>query len=131
MASITLNPIFISLHGRFGKIVFYSRWKQEYCRVYRKPSNPETAAQQHNRSLFADAMRSWQALDPEQKQLYNKRAHRLPMTGHNLYISEYMKRKINNSKYSACLQPGYTFGSHSNQLRCSSVYSGRLLRFAC
>jgi hypothetical protein len=39
-------------------------------------------------------MNGWKLLSPEEKYRYNKRARRLPMTGHNLFISEYMKKHL-------------------------------------
>ena len=94
MASVTLNPILTSLSGNIGRIVFYRRWKNIYARVYVIPRNPDTEKQRANRTLFRDAMTSWKGLSPEDKKRYNMRAIKLPMTGHNLYISEYMKKHI-------------------------------------
>jgi len=94
MASITLNPIFESLNGNLGKIVYYTRFKKVFARAYVKPRNPDTEKQRANRSLFRDAINSWKALTPSEKQQYNYRARRLPITGHNLYISEYMKKHL-------------------------------------
>jgi len=58
---------------------------------YYRPTNPNTQMQQHRRSLFGDAMRSWQALAPVDKAHYNSKATRQCRRGFNLYISEYMK----------------------------------------
>ena len=91
MAKIKLNPVLTSVSGAIGNLVFYGRWKQQYARVYVKPVNPDTEAQRANRDLFAEAMKSWQALPEDVKDRYRARARRLPMYGHNLYISEYMK----------------------------------------
>lgn len=91
MAKVKLNPMFESLSGALGNIVHYRRWKRQYARIYVNPSNPDTAAQRANRNLFAEAMKSWQALPEENKDRYRARARKLPMYGHNLYISEYMK----------------------------------------
>ncbi len=94
MASIILNPMLTSISGTMGRIVFYTRWKNVYARIYVKPRNPDTEKQRANRALFRDAMISWKGLSAEQKESYNLRARRLPMTGHNLYISEFMKRHL-------------------------------------
>jgi len=74
-----------------GDIVFYSLYERQYARLYSKPFNPDTAGQKIVRRAFGDAVRSWQALSPEEQYRYNKKARRLPMTGYNLYISDYMK----------------------------------------
>jgi hypothetical protein len=58
--------------------------------VYNPPSNPRTVLQQANRSVFADAVSSWQILTDEQKLAYNKNAVGKHMSGYNLFIREYM-----------------------------------------
>lgn len=123
MASVTLNPMFMSVSGRLGKIVYYTRWKNSYARIYVKARNPRTEAQQRNRNLFSEAMKSWQGLSDEEKTAWNRRAKKLPMTGHNLYISRYMKADNaadkpagidNNQNSSNC-------GTQSTQKAISSV----------
>ena len=94
MAKVTLNPAFESFSGNIGNIVFYERYKNMYARVYVTPRNPDTEKQRANRNLFRDAMNEWKFLSTEEKYRYNKRARRLPMTGHNLFISEYMKKHL-------------------------------------
>lgn len=94
MAKVTLNPAFESFSGGIGNIVFYRKWNKMYARLYVTPDNPDTEKQRANRTLFRDAMNEWKLLSPEEKQRYNKRARRLPMTGHNLFISEYMKKHL-------------------------------------
>lgn len=49
-----------------------------------------TEAQQIQREKFADAVAGWQSLTAEQKKVYNERAIGKPMSGYNLYLSEYM-----------------------------------------
>lgn len=94
MAKVTLNPTFESFSGNIGNIVFYSKWNKMYARIYATPHNPDTEKQRANRTLFRDAMNEWKLLSPEAKYRYNKKARRLPMTGHNLFISEYMKKHL-------------------------------------
>ena len=94
MAKVTLNPAFESFSGHIGNIVFYERFKKMNARVYVNPHNPDTEKQRANRNLFRDAMNEWKLLSTEEKHRYNKRARRLPMTGHNLFISEYMKKHL-------------------------------------
>lgn len=55
------------------------------------PTNPNSVAQQARRNLFTDAMTAWKVLDTETKQEYNNRVYPRGMTGHNRFISEYMK----------------------------------------
>jgi hypothetical protein len=94
MARIIPGPHLQSIKGRIGNIVFYSYYDRGYARIYVKPENPGTIGQITIRRTFGDAVRSWQKLDPEEKNKYNKKARRLPMSGYNLYISDYMKKRI-------------------------------------
>jgi hypothetical protein len=95
MAYVILNPIINSLSGRIGNLVFYSSDGREYARSYVKPRNPDTPAQRANRGLFRNAMKAWQALSAFDRAAYNRRAGRLGMTGHNLYIRKYMLAHAN------------------------------------
>ena len=96
MARIT-HPSYIKFSGgRMGDLVFYNFNQKQYARLYTKPINPDTALQRIVRRTFADAVRSWQALSPEEQYKYNKKARRLPMTGYNLYISTYMKNTLHS-----------------------------------
>ena len=54
------------------------------------PSNPQTVPQQANRSIFADAVSTWQGLTDEQKEVYNKKTKYKNLSGYNLYLSEYL-----------------------------------------
>lgn len=66
--------------------------KTYYVRMrYYRPTNPNTIVQQARRTLFAEAMASWQSLDPVQKQYWKTKASRQSRRGVNLYISQYMK----------------------------------------
>ena len=56
------------------------------------PTNPNTEAQQQQRSKLADAVASWQSLTTEQKTNYNKKASKQNRTGYNFYIQEFMKQ---------------------------------------
>lgn len=58
-------------------------------RTYR-PTNPQTATQQANRSTFADAVAAWQVMDAAQRQPYIDRAVRKSRRGRNLFIQEFM-----------------------------------------
>lgn len=53
------------------------------------PTNPQTEAQQANRTKFANAMSAWGALTPEEKSVYNERAKKRQMFGWGLFIREY------------------------------------------
>ncbi|HSA15072.1 MAG TPA: hypothetical protein P5346_10065 [Spirochaetota bacterium] len=91
MAQAFLNPVFTSLSGRVGDIVFYGYGGKTYFRSYVKPCNPDTPSQKRNRGLFAEAMKAWRKLSRFDKDSYRRRAGRLGMTGHNLFISRYMR----------------------------------------
>ncbi len=93
MAKAKLNPMFTSINGRIGNIVFYKRKGIQCLRRYVIPHNPDTEAQRKNRHTFRNAVSSWKALSVEEKNTWNKKVRRLrkQMSGYNLYISEYMK----------------------------------------
>ncbi len=97
MAEVFLNPAFTSISGRIGDVVFFSYGGRTFFRAYVVPRNPDTPAQRSNRDLFRRAMKSWQGLSLFDKNAYNRRARRLGMTGHNLFISRYMIAQSNNS----------------------------------
>lgn len=54
------------------------------------PTYRQTEAQLARRQIFTDAVAGWQALTPEQKDVYNKLAQYENYSGYNLYISEYL-----------------------------------------
>ncbi|HPS57382.1 MAG TPA: hypothetical protein PK514_04690 [Spirochaetota bacterium] len=91
MSKVTLNPMFQNHSGRMGRIVHYSLFGKQYCRIHVIPKNPRTECQQAVRRTFADAVNSWRRLLPEQKAEYNRKARKKRMRGYNLYISKYMK----------------------------------------
>lgn len=91
MAQAFLNPVFTGISGKVGGLVLYEWNGRTLMRRYVVPRNPDTPAQRANRDLFREAMRSWQALADSEKAAYNRRAARLAMTGHNLFISRYMR----------------------------------------
>ena len=95
MAIVILNPVFTSISGAVGRMVFYKRYGKTVMRAYIIPPNPNTPAQQKNRSRFRDAMASWQGLSADEKIAYNAAARKPGITGHNLYISLYMKKNGN------------------------------------
>lgn len=62
---------------------------------YREPfyitRNSRYVPQQAWRQKFADGMAAWKALTPEEKLVYYERAKKLRITGHNLFMREYLK----------------------------------------
>jgi len=91
MAKVKLNPVFMSISGKIGRIVHYSRYGRQYCRVHVVPANPRTACQQAVRNIFAEAARSWKGLPASEQDEYNRRARYRPFSGYNLYVGRYMK----------------------------------------
>lgn len=57
---------------------------------YFVPQNPRTETQQNNRQKYSDSIIAWRNLTNEQKQVYNKNAVGMKMTGYNLFQKEYM-----------------------------------------
>jgi len=60
------------------------------------PKNPKTVPQQAHRQICADGVSAWQALTPEQKAEFDKRAAKLNMPGYNLFMSEYINSHKNS-----------------------------------
>ena len=56
-----------------------------------RPYNPQTVAQQANRSKFSDGMLAWSSLSDDQKLSYKELGKIKKMNGSNVFMSEYMK----------------------------------------
>lgn len=97
MAKVKLPSYLISIDGRIGDMVYYRAGKTICARRYVVPENPRSASQQSQRSLFAAAMAAWKLLCEDEKMQFRKRARRLSMRGHNLFIREYIKSERSNS----------------------------------
>jgi len=107
MATAQLNPVLTSISGSVGRLVFYSRFGKTIMRAWIIPPNPRTPAQQANRSRFRDAMLSWRQLPDEEKDSFNRKGKKLGMTGHNLYISRYMKGTAGAERVQTATAPAY------------------------
>lgn len=57
------------------------------------PANPQTAPQQANRALFANAVSAWQALSGLEKGVWNSYNYPKHPSGYNRFISAYLKDK--------------------------------------
>ncbi|MBN2041638.1 MAG: hypothetical protein JW864_16500 [Spirochaetes bacterium] len=100
MATAKLNPVILSISGRFGNSVFYVSRNRQCVRSYVVPRNPDTLLQKEVRKNFAEAVKSWQRISPEEKYAYARKARGLGMSGYNLYISEFMAgKKAARKKY--------------------------------
>jgi hypothetical protein len=53
------------------------------------PTNPNSPEQVANRSKFQSAMFAWNALTPEQRIPYTKKAKKLMLRPHNVFVREY------------------------------------------
>ena len=85
------------MYGVEGSGVFRrERNYTQLCKHY-VTFNPQTVSQQQNRSVFASAVQSWQALPDESKQWWKHEQmyHRKypVMDGYNLYIRKFMLGK--------------------------------------
>lgn len=93
MATAAPSAYINSLRGRLGSVVFYKRYGTQCARTWIIPRNPNTESQRKIRRLFAEAVRAWQAMDPEQQYSFIRKARHTNMSGYNLFISNYMKTK--------------------------------------
>ena len=94
MARTSLNPMFIDINGRIGRLVLYNRRGSQCIRTYVIPQNPDSPAQRCVRSSFRDAVHAWQALPGCDKSAWNRRACRMSMSGYNLFISRFIKSSL-------------------------------------
>ncbi len=123
MAIIELNSLIMLISGRWGNIVFYPRNGKQCIRRHVVPKNPDTEDQRAVRYTFADAVKSWQLLAEEEKAVFNKKALKLNMSGYNLYISGFMKKRVLQVEKQAREK-----NSSSVMLRFPSVSPSLLLR---
>lgn len=99
MAFVTLHPLFSSLSGRMGNIVFFSRYGRQLARTYVVPTNRNSQKQREKRSLFAEAVKSWQGLSTEIKSKWKCKGARLGQTGYHCYLSFFMKNDLQNGGF--------------------------------
>ncbi len=92
MATAKPNILINSISGRIGNVVFYLNRERQCVRTHVIPRNPDTEAQRAVRRSFGDAVHLWQAMSPDEKYSYNRKARYLNMSGYNLFISNYLKK---------------------------------------
>ena len=125
MALVTLNPMFNEVGGKMGNLVYYRRRGTQCVRRHVVPRNPASAAQRALRSCFRDAVHAWQILPDAERSVWNRKAHRMSMSGYNLFLSRYMKEGISVSSAS---QMAISSGSPSYVPRFPSVPGSFLLQ---
>ena len=82
----------LTAHGKYKELI-YARIRKtgnQYSKRYVVPANPRTVQQQIQRGKFAQAVHAWQALSPADKQTFRQLAKNLPLSGYNLFISQYL-----------------------------------------
>lgn len=89
------SPVSFWLHSEWtGSGIFRRRDNYTILERYFIPFNPQTYLQQEGRSMFLNAVASWQALSDVSKQSWNYyqdyRRRRPVMSGYNLYISKFL-----------------------------------------
>jgi hypothetical protein len=121
MAKAKLSPMFTSITGRVGNVVFYKRMGVQCLRRYVIPRNPDTEVQRVNRYTFKDAVRTWKELSEDEQYRYNRKVVELKlfMSGYNLYISDYMKRNAVNDTQTETVHVQESFGTEPVPLRSS------------
>ena len=60
----------------------------QYAKIW--PKNPQTQKQQAHRSIFADGIAAWQALDSGQKAIYNTSKYPRAQSGFHRFMKEYL-----------------------------------------
>lgn len=134
MAQLFLNPLIEGMRGRFRGVVLVRCGDDVFLRDYTPPGNPRTDAQQARRGLFADAVRSWQALHNDEKARWNRLARkgrRKTVRGYHLFISSvlYGRTEPVVAGTASFLKKGSSYAPLM-KLRCSSVAAPLKLRSA-
>jgi hypothetical protein len=93
MAKVTAPFFSLTAGGTIGDAITFSRWKGvKYVRQYTKPSDPNSLAQQAQRSYLRDAVDTWHVLSltAEDKISWDRWAlySSAALSGFNKYISE-------------------------------------------
>lgn len=90
------GPLFsLDARGQLGKAVVYMNWKGlSTVRIWTRPYNPNSAAQQAQRLKFQNAVLGWQSLSEGQKAAWNAAAEKIstnlhPLSGFNYFMREY------------------------------------------
>ena len=83
----------MTAHGKFRDLIYARVGKtgNNYSKRYAVPTNPNTLQQQLYREKFANAVSDWHALSPADQDHYRQLAKGRPLTGFNLFISNYLK----------------------------------------
>lgn len=104
MAKVSGPFMSVDASGTIYKTLTASIWKgRNYIRGYFRPSNPNSEAQQAQRTLMASAVTAWQALtavtpdsgagsDEEYKDKWNEAARDVypPISGFNYFVMQYL-----------------------------------------
>lgn len=85
----------LSASGKVGDLIYarINKTATQYVKKYKKPKNPRTPAQIAIREKLKNAVLAWRKLSDDKKEKYNQRASRSkkPISGYNLFVSEYIK----------------------------------------
>lgn len=93
MARVNGPFLSIDASGKLYNVLVASIWKgRNYMRGHFIPTNPNTAAQQAQRTLMASAVAGWQALNSQTQELWNIAARDVypPISGFNYYVMQYL-----------------------------------------
>ena len=91
----TLTQHTLGAHARkqIGKKIIYRiRYGKQEQYKYTIPTNPQTEAQQANRSKFATAVAAWQALSEADKNAWRKKALGSTIPGYQFFLRKEMEK---------------------------------------
>ena len=89
MAKITAPALSFSARGSIAKVMVYSNWRGvDYVRQHVIPANPQTVAQQANRTRFSTLGEMWKVAPLLLQEPWNAFATGRPFTGRNKFIGE-------------------------------------------
>ena len=89
MAKLTGPLLSFGARGQIGKAMVVAKWRGiDYGRQYVIPANPQTVAQQANRTRFAFLREMWKLAPPIVVAPWNAFAQGKPFTGMNKFVGE-------------------------------------------
>jgi len=93
MARVNGPFLSIDASGKLYNTLVASIWKgRNYMRGHFIPTNPNTPAQEAQRTLMANAVAGWQALYSGTQEEWNEAARDVypPISGFNYYVMQYL-----------------------------------------
>lgn len=134
MAKVTAPLFSLKASGQFAKSLVYMQWKGiQDVRQYVIPANPNTAAQQAQRSHLTSAVNLWHTgnFTPADVTAWNlyALAQKVAASGFNMFTKFYIQAKVANKTWTNlknCLISNILATSATVTIDCASDQTGKL-----